>query len=117
MLIISCLSSGESGTTSWEVVLKRDVNGIVAFKGDTSTLDEELSTKKIFFNDGTDADSSLEDVRLGAICCSKETFSRGGLYARFVSAPIMRCAAARCERADMTCGELKAGFNGTYPNC
>jgi hypothetical protein len=43
-------------------------------------------------------------------------FSRGGLYGRFVSVPIMRCEAVRCDNAEMTCVELKAGFKGTY-NC
>jgi len=51
----------------------------------------ELSTSMICLRDGTTSDSmALPDSMSGKICFRRETFSLGGLYATFVSAPIMR---------------------------
>ena len=41
-------------------------------------------------------------------------FSRGGLKGRFVSVLIIKWVAERWERAAVTCGELNAGFRGTW---
>lgn len=115
--MISSLSSGESGTIScsfWDIdSWNSEAKGVVAENGETSTLKEELSTRMMFFSEGTLALSTLFALRSGIICCKSETFSLGGLYARFVSAPMIRCAASRCDRAAITCGELNAGFSGT----
>ncbi len=116
--MISSLSRGESGTISllfWEVVPRKiSEKGVVAENEETSILDEELSTSMIFFNERTLALSTLLAPRSGMSCCNSVTFSRGGLYGRFVSVPMMRCAASRCDRAEITCGALKAGFRGTF---
>src|SRR5438045_8919714 len=75
----------------------------------------ELFISVIERREGTDADSTLSELsKVGEICLSNVTFSRGGLYGRFVSVPIIRCDAERWESAEMTCVELKAGFKGTW---
>jgi len=73
-----------------------------------------LSTRKIFRSEGTASDSIFFPPRSGIICFKRDTFSLGGLYGRFVSVPMTKCAASRCRSAEMTCMELNAGFSGTY---
>lgn len=115
MLTMSSLWSSESGMMSWtpELSFMREVKGVAAENGEVSIRPAALSTKMIFRRDGTDSDCTSGNVRSAAIALSRVTFSRGGLYATFVSAPIIKWAASRCESADMTCRELKAGFKGT----
>lgn len=67
-----------------------------------------------FCRDGTNSDSSFDPDKLGARCVNREMLERGSLRGRFVSAPMMRCEAARWLRAERTWGALKAGFSGTY---
>ncbi len=98
MLIISSLSRGESGTIDFPVSVieyKRDSNEVVAEKGETSILESELSTRMIFRNEGTLADSILAASKSGTICFRSVTFSLGFLNGRFVSVPIIKCAASR----------------------
>jgi hypothetical protein len=83
MLMMSSTCNGESGVTtrpawdrwSWS----REEKGVVAIKGEISTLAEELSTRMIFFKVGTLALSILGKERSGTICLSRVTFSLGGL--------------------------------------
>lgn len=119
MFTISCGSNIESGVGAVvEVVLNsKSWNAVVADNLVRSTRPAELSTSTIFCSKGRDADSTLYPAKSGAICLSKDKLSRGSLNARFVSAPSMKCAASRCESAEMTCVVLKLGFKGTcYPS-
>jgi hypothetical protein len=68
----------------------------------------------MFRSEGTASDSTFLPPRSGIICFKRDTFSLGGLYGRFVSVPMTKCAASKCRRAEMTCMELNAGFSGTY---
>ena len=116
MLIVSLGFSGASGVRFRREVCpyRRSSKGIVDLSAATSTRPRELSTRIISLRDGTDADSMPRpDSRSGAICLSSVMFSRGGLKARFVSAPMMRRVAERCDNAEMTWAELNAGFRGT----
>jgi hypothetical protein len=103
MLIVSCLSRGSSGTRVLPFSLTdpftRSVNGVVAFKRDGSILPSELSTTMTLRSEGTDSDRNLDDDRSPAISFRSVIFSRGGLYGRFVSVPIMRWAAERWASA------------------
>jgi len=117
MLMMSSLSRGESGTMALpfcKVEWRRDSNGVVAEKVETSIRESELLTRKIFRNEGMLADSTFAASKSGTICFRRATFSLGFLNGKFVSVPIIKCAASRCESAAMTCGELKAGFRGTF---
>lgn len=115
MFTISPADRGESGVMVWpDWVEKREVKGVVAENEEVSTREDELSTRNIFRRDGTLADSTFFAERSGAICRRRVMFSLGGLYGRFVSVPMIKCAASKCESAAITCGELKAGFKGTY---
>lgn len=115
MLIMSSRWRGESGVTAWLVCeYRRSLKGVVDLKSETSRRPAELSTRMTLCRDGTDADSIDPEVRSGEICLSSDMFSRGGLKGRLVSVPIMRCVAERCDRAEITWGELNAGFSGTY---
>jgi hypothetical protein len=99
----------------WELDSEsKDVKGVVAEKGEVSIREDELSTRKIFRSEGTASDSIFLPPRSGVICFKRDTFSLGGLYGRFVSVPMTKCAASKCRSAEMTCMELNAGFNGTY---
>lgn len=114
MLTISSLSKALSGSTAAGLSEENSSkNGVVAEKDEMSIREEELSTRIIFRNEGIDADSSFFAERSGTICFRSVIFSLGGLYGRFVSVPIIKCSASRCDNAAMTCGALKAGFNGT----
>jgi hypothetical protein len=117
MLIVSWISKGSSGITSLLLELVKlpsgSMKGVVALREEVSIRSWELSTRIMFLSEGADADSNFDADKSGAICFNSVMFSRGGLYERFVSVPIIRCAAERCESADMTCGELNAGFRGT----
>ena len=66
-----------------------------------------------FFSDGTSSDSRVEPARLGIKCVRSEILDRGSLRGRFVSAPMMRCAASRWLIALRTWGALNEGFSGT----
>jgi hypothetical protein len=119
MLTISFGSRGESGTIAFpfsEDECRRDSNGVIAEKDETSTRDSELSTRKTFRNEVTLADSISFASKSGTICFKRVTFSLGFLNGKFVSVPMIKCAASRCESAAITCGELKAGFSGTFPS-
>lgn len=118
MLIISSGSRGESGTIAFPVSeeeCRRDSNGVIAEKDETSIRDSELSTRKIFRSEVTLADSIFSASKSGTICFKRVTFSLGFLNGKFVSVPMIKCAASRCESAAITCGELKAGLSGTFP--
>jgi len=114
MLIMSSTCRGESGMTAcWLVEFMRSLNGTVACRAETSIRFDELSTRNTFRRERTALDCSKEASRSGVISLSRDMFSLGGLKGRFVSAPIIRCEASRWLSAEMTCGELKAGFSGT----
>jgi hypothetical protein len=118
MLMISSGSKGESGTIAFPVpeeACRRDSNGVIAEKDETSILDFESSTRKIFRNEVTLADWIFFASKSGTICFKRVTFSLGFLNGKFVSVPMIKCAASRCESAAITCGELKAGLSGTFP--
>ena len=101
-LIVSSGRSGESDTIGLQSSkANRLSNGIAARMLDVSIRDEEFSTKMIFRREGMDADSNFEASKSGEICLKRVTFSLGFLYGRFVSAPIIRCAASRCDNAAM----------------
>lgn len=68
---------------------------VVALNGEVLIRPAELSTKIIFWSEGTAADFNTVDSRSGRICFSSETFSLGNLYGRFVSAPRIKCAASK----------------------
>jgi hypothetical protein len=118
MLIMSSWWRGESGMIPlpvWELDSEsKDVKGVVAERGEVSIREDELSTRKMFRSEGTASDSTFFPPRSGIICFKRDTFSLGGLYGRFVSVPMIKCAASRCRNAEMTCMELNAGFSGTY---
>ena len=117
MLIISSGSRGESGTRAFsfsEVEYRRFSKGVIAEKDETLILESELSTKTIFRNEVILADSTFAASKSGTICFKRVTFSLGFLKGKFVSVPMIKCAASRCESAAITCGELKAGLRGTF---
>lgn len=96
--MISSGSNGESGTMSFpfcEVEDNRDSNGVVVENDETSIRESELSTRMIFRNEGTLADSIFAASKSGTICFRSVTFSLGFLNGRFVSVPIIKCAASR----------------------
>ena len=41
-------------------------------------------------------------------------FERGSFLGMLVSRPMTRWLAERCDRAEMTCGAVKAGLRGTF---
>ena len=92
MLIVS------SGRREVSIVLVKEEKsvpkGIVDVKGVLS-IDSELSTRKTFLSSGTTTDSTLHPPRSVTISFSSVIFSLGALYGKFVSVPIIRCAAAR----------------------
>ena len=113
ILMISSKWRSTSPTSAEEWLREISLKGIAPRK--LSKGPSELLTVTIVRKDGTDADSSLLAVSIvGTICFNSEVFSRGGLNGRLVSAPIIRCDAERCESAEMTWMELKAGLSGTY---
>lgn len=81
MLTISSGCSGAEGLilSLLEVEWNREENGVVAVKNEVSIRPDELSTIKIFRNEGTDSDCRVEDVRSLARAFNSVTFSRGGL--------------------------------------
>ena len=114
---MSSLCSSSSGTTDssfLELAAKRSVKGVVTRKGEVSIRSDELLTSIMLRKEGTDADSSFDVERSGKIVLSSVMFSFGGLYGKFVSVPMIKCAASRCDNAAITCGALNAGFSGTY---
>lgn len=92
MLTISSGWSSGSGLILWRMLLedRRSAKAVVALSCETSMRDEELSTRIKLRRDGTDSDSSFLVVRSGIICSNKVMFSRGVLYGRLVSVPIIK---------------------------
>lgn len=74
---------------------RMSVKPVAAATGPRDDEEEELSTSMIFLSEGTDSDSTFEACRSGTSSLSKEVLSLGGLYGRFVSLPIIRCADSR----------------------
>lgn len=115
MLTISSWRNSSSGITVsafLEVCERRLLNGMVARKEEVSIRSSELLTRIIFRSEGTDADSNFKASRSGEMVLRSVIFSLDGLYGRFVSVPIIKCAASRWLNAAMTCGALNAGFRG-----
>lgn len=98
MLTMSSLWSSSSGTTVssfLELDARRSLKDEVARKEEVSIRFSELFTRMIFRNEGTEVDSSFEVDRSDDMVFSNVIFSLGGLYGRFVSVPITKCAASR----------------------
>lgn len=83
--------------TSWDTSVieledwleMRSSNGIAPGMGTGSLL--VLLTRVIVRSDGTEADWTLDEVSMsGKICFNNVMFSLGGLYATFVSRPIIK---------------------------
>jgi hypothetical protein len=73
----------------WKPCVK-SLKGVTAVKVDASIRPEELSTRITRWRDGSEADSTLLAARFGTILFKRDTFSRGLLYGRFVSVPIIK---------------------------
>ena len=98
MLTMSSLCSSSSGTTAspfLEPHTRRSLKSEVARKEEVSIRFSELAARMIFRNEGTEAESSFEVDRSGNMVLSNVIFSLGGLYGRFVSVPIIKCAACK----------------------
>ena len=89
MLMISSAFSTTSPTSAEDWQSDISLKGVAPRRLSKGPL--ALFTIMILRRVGTDADSTLLAVLiLGEICLSSDTFSRGGLNGRLVSAPIMR---------------------------
>jgi hypothetical protein len=85
-----------------EVEYRRDSNGVVAEKDETSIRESELLTRNILRKEGMLADSTCAVSNSGTICLRRVTFSLGFLNGKFVSVPIIKWAASRCDSAAKT---------------
>lgn len=70
--------------------VQRSLNDIAFEKTVGSRRPDELSTSMTFLRDGTEGDWMVLLEKSGTICFSNEKFSRGCLYGRLVSVPIIR---------------------------
>lgn len=77
-----------------------------------------LSTRMIDLRLGTMSDWRLSGVvlRLSTRSSRMGVLERGALYGSFVVALIIKCVAVRCDRAEIICVDVNAGFNGTCYN-
>ena len=78
---------------------RRSVNGVNAEYFDTALCVSELSTRKTFRNDGTLGDCTVLPSKSGTISFKRLQFSLGFLNGNFVSVPIIKWLASRCESA------------------